>query len=63
MPDPDLVIRTSGERRVSNFLLWQSAYAEFLFPEVLWPDFSQAHFEGALADFGQRERRFGARPG
>jgi undecaprenyl diphosphate synthase len=63
MPDPDLVIRTSGERRVSNFLLWQSAYAEFLFPEVLWPDFSQAHFDGALADFGQRERRFGARPG
>ena len=63
MPDPDLVIRTSGERRVSNFLLWQSAYAEFLFPEVLWPDFSQVHFESALADFGQRERRYGARPG
>ncbi len=63
MPDPDLVIRTSGERRVSNFLLWQSAYAEFLFPEVLWPDFSQAHFDSAVADFLQRERRFGARPG
>ncbi len=63
MPDPDLVIRTSGERRVSNFLLWQSAYAEFLFPEVLWPDFSQVHFEDALADYGQRERRYGARPG
>ncbi len=63
IPDPDLVIRTSGERRVSNFLLWQSAYAEFLFPEVLWPDFSQVHFESALADFGQRERRYGARPG
>ena len=63
MPDPDLVIRTSGERRVSNFLLWQSAYAEFLFPEVLWPDFSQAHFDSAIADFLQRERRFGARPG
>ncbi len=63
MPDPDLVIRTSGERRVSNFLLWQSAYAEFLFPEVLWPDFSQVHFDGALADFAQRERRFGARTG
>ena len=62
MPDPDLVIRTSGERRVSNFLLWQSAYAEFLFPEVLWPDFSQAHFDSALADFAQRERRYGARP-
>jgi undecaprenyl diphosphate synthase len=63
MPDPDLVIRTSGERRVSNFLLWQSAYAEFLFPEVLWPDFSQAHFDNALADYAQRERRYGARPG
>jgi len=63
MPDPDLVIRTSGERRVSNFLLWQSAYAEFLFPEVLWPDFGQAHFDSAVADFLQRERRFGARPG
>jgi undecaprenyl diphosphate synthase len=63
MPDPDLVIRTSGERRVSNFLLWQSAYAEFLFPEVLWPDFSQAHFDSAVADFLQRERRYGARPG
>ena len=63
MPDPDLVIRTSGERRLSNFLLWQSAYAEFLFPEVLWPDFSQVHFESALADYGQRERRYGARPG
>jgi undecaprenyl diphosphate synthase len=62
IPDPDLVIRTSGERRVSNFLLWQSAYAEFLFPEVLWPDFSQVHFESALADYGQRERRYGARP-
>jgi undecaprenyl diphosphate synthase len=62
MPDPDLVIRTSGERRVSNFLLWQSAYAEFLFPEVLWPDFSQLHFDSALADFAQRERRFGTRP-
>jgi undecaprenyl diphosphate synthase len=61
MPDPDLVIRTSGERRVSNFLLWQSAYAEFLFPEVLWPDFSQVHFDSALADFAQRERRYGGR--
>jgi len=62
MPDPDLVIRTSGERRVSNFLLWQSAYAEFLFPEVLWPDFSQVHFDSALEDYAQRERRYGARP-
>ncbi len=63
MPDPDLVIRTSGEHRVSNFLLWQSAYAEFLFPEVLWPDFGKTHFAAALADFAARERRFGARPG
>jgi undecaprenyl diphosphate synthase len=63
MPDPDLVIRTSGEQRVSNFLLWQSAYAEFTFPEVLWPDFGPVHFETALAEFAQRERRYGARPG
>ncbi len=63
MPDPDLVIRTSGERRLSNFLLWQSAYAELAFPDVMWPDFSEAHFAGALAEYGRRERRFGARPG
>jgi undecaprenyl diphosphate synthase len=62
-PDPDLIIRTSGEQRLSNFLLWQAAYAEFLFPELLWPDFSVAHFTQAVADYGQRERRFGARPG
>jgi undecaprenyl diphosphate synthase len=62
MPDPDLVIRTSGERRVSNFLLWQAAYAEYLFPEVLWPDFSAVHFDAALADFAARDRRYGARP-
>ena len=62
MPDPDLVIRTSGERRVSNFLLWQAAYAEYLFPEVLWPDFSATHFDSALADYAQRDRRYGARP-
>jgi undecaprenyl diphosphate synthase len=62
MPDPDLVIRTSGERRVSNFLLWQAAYAEYLFPEVLWPDFSATHFDSALADFATRDRRYGARP-
>jgi undecaprenyl diphosphate synthase len=62
MPDPDLVIRTSGERRVSNFLLWQAAYAEYLFPEVLWPDFNATHFESALADYATRERRYGARP-
>ena len=63
MPDPDLVIRTSGERRLSNFLLWQSAYSELAFPDVMWPDFSDVHFAGALAEFGRRERRFGARPG
>ncbi|HTR16857.1 MAG TPA: isoprenyl transferase [Acetobacteraceae bacterium] len=63
MPDPDLVIRTSGERRVSNFLLWQSAYAEFVFPDVLWPDFGEQHLDSALAEYGRRERRFGARPG
>jgi undecaprenyl diphosphate synthase len=56
------VIRTSGERRVSNFLLWQAAYAEYLFPEVLWPDFGAVHFASALADFAGRVRRYGARP-
>jgi undecaprenyl diphosphate synthase len=60
MPDPDLVIRTSGEHRVSNFLLWQSAYSEFVFPDVLWPDFRRAHLAEAVAEFQQRERRFGS---
>ncbi len=63
MPDPDLVIRTSGEHRLSNFLLWQSAYAELVFTDVLWPDFGSAEFAAALAEFSRRERRFGARPG
>ncbi len=63
MPDPDLVIRTSGEHRLSNFLLWQSAYAELVFTDVLWPDFGLAEFDAALAEFSRRERRFGARPG
>ncbi len=63
MPDPDLVIRTSGEQRLSNFLLWQSAYAELVFQDVLWPDFGSSHFAAALAEFARRERRFGARPG
>jgi len=63
MPDPDLVIRTSGEQRLSNFLLWQSAYAELYFPDVLWPDFSGEHFAAALDAYARRERRFGARPG
>ena len=63
IPDPDLIIRTSGEQRLSNFLLWQSAYAELVFLDVLWPDFAAAHFDEALAEFNRRERRFGARPG
>ena len=63
MPDPDLIIRTSGEQRLSNFLLWQAAYAELVFLDVLWPDFGAVHFAAALAEYAQRERRFGARPG
>ncbi len=63
MPDPDLIIRTSGEQRISNFLLWQAAYAELIFQPVLWPDFGVADFNAALADFASRERRFGARTG
>ena len=59
-PDPDLIIRTSGEHRLSNFLLWQSAYAEMLFVDTLWPDFDRAALEDALARFAGRERRFGA---
>jgi len=62
LPEPDLVIRTSGERRLSNFLLWQSAYAELLFLDTLWPDFSQEKFLAAIDQFSQRERRFGALP-
>ncbi|HEV7960515.1 MAG TPA: isoprenyl transferase [Rhizomicrobium sp.] len=60
LPEPDLVIRTSGERRLSNFLLWQSAYAELLFLETLWPDFGRADLLQALQSFAARERRFGA---
>ncbi|SIO18549.1 undecaprenyl diphosphate synthase [Rhodovulum sp. ES.010] len=60
LPDPDLVIRTSGEARISNFLLWQSAYAEYEFTPVLWPDFTRDHFAEILDNFGTRERRFGA---
>ena len=63
MPDPDLVIRTSGERRVSNFLLWQSAYAEFVFLDTLWPDFSKSDFEHAIREFHGRERRYGTSRG
>ncbi len=61
MSDPDLVIRTSGEIRLSNFLLWQSAYSELVFSEVLWPDFDMADLEAALEEFESRQRRFGAR--
>ncbi|HEY2618506.1 MAG TPA: isoprenyl transferase [Acetobacteraceae bacterium] len=63
IPDPDLLIRTSGEQRLSNFLLWQAAYAELVFLDVLWPDFGAEHFTAALAEYARRERRFGARPG
>ncbi|WP_262695109.1 isoprenyl transferase [Kordiimonas aquimaris] len=62
IPDPDLLIRTSGEQRLSNFLLWQSAYTEFLFLPVLWPDFTQQTFTDAVLEFQSRDRRYGARP-
>jgi undecaprenyl diphosphate synthase len=61
LPPLDLLIRTSGEVRLSNFLLWQAAYAEMLFLDVLWPDFTPDHLKRALADFAERERRFGGR--
>ena len=60
IPDPDLLIRTSGEKRISNFLLWQLAYAEFVFLDTLWPEFSTQDFEHALSEYRTRERRFGA---
>jgi undecaprenyl diphosphate synthase len=59
LPDPDLVIRTSGEQRLSNFLLWQAAYSELVFVPVFWPDFDRAALEGAIAEYRTRERRFG----
>ena len=61
VPDPELIIRTSGELRLSNFLLWQSAYSELVFPDVLWPDFTPKEYEKAIADYQSRERRFGGR--
>jgi undecaprenyl diphosphate synthase len=61
MHDPDLVIRTSGEQRLSNYLLWQSAYSELVFRDELWPDFSREAFEASLAEFARRKRRFGGR--
>jgi undecaprenyl diphosphate synthase len=59
LPDPDLIIRTSGEQRLSNFLLWQSAYSELVFVPTYWPDFDRAALEGAIAEYHRRERRFG----
>ena len=59
LPDVDLVVRTSGEKRISNFLLWQSAYAEFVFTDVLWPDFQMSDLQDAISDFKLRTRRFG----
>ena len=61
IPAPDLIIRTSGEMRLSNFLLWQSAYSEFLFTDTLWPDFNKSHLADAIRQYGARERRFGAK--
>ncbi len=60
MPDPDLLVRTSGEHRISNYLLWQLAYSELHFTDVLWPDFRREHLFGAIEEFHQRERRFGS---
>jgi len=59
IPDPDLIIRTSGELRLSNFLLWQAAYSEFVFLPCLWPDFDRKAFEEAIADYFSRDRRYG----
>ncbi len=61
LPDPDLVIRTSGEKRLSNFLLWQSAYAELVFDETLWPDYGEERLRAAVEEYAQRGRRFGSR--
>ncbi|MEM9810569.1 MAG: isoprenyl transferase [Pseudomonadota bacterium] len=63
VPDPDLIIRTSGELRISNFLLWQAAYAEFIFMDVLWPDFGRDNLRAAMEEFQRRERRYGGRKG
>jgi undecaprenyl diphosphate synthase len=61
MHDPDLIIRTSGEQRLSNYLMWQSAYSELVFRDELWPDFTREAFEASLAEFAERRRRFGGR--
>jgi undecaprenyl diphosphate synthase len=60
IPDPDLIIRTSGEKRISNFLLWQCAYSEFVFVDTLWPDFNEISFRKAISQYQDRERRFGS---
>ena len=60
MPDPDLLVRTSGEHRISNYLLWQLAYSELIFTDVLWPDFRREHLFDAIEEFQRRERRFGS---
>lgn len=62
LPDPDLIIRTSGEQRLSNFLMWQAAYSEFLFMDILWPDFSKDTFREAVSEYQTRDRRYGVRP-
>ncbi|HEY8839849.1 MAG TPA: undecaprenyl diphosphate synthase family protein, partial [Candidatus Dormibacteraeota bacterium] len=62
LPEPDLIIRTAGESRVSNFLLWQSAYSEMLVSETLWPDFDVPDLKSAIADYQSRVRKFGGRP-
>ena len=59
IPDPELIIRTGGEKRISNFLLWQSAYAELYMTDILWPDFDRTALMDAIADYNKRERRFG----
>ena len=59
-PDPDLLIRTSGEQRISNFLLWQTAYSEFVFTNTLWPDFGEADLAAAIQEYQRRDRRYGA---
>ena len=58
-PAPDLIVRTSGERRISNFLLWEAAYAEFVFQDVMWPDYGPEHLSAAIEEFRKRERRYG----
>ena len=59
VPDPDLIIRTSGEQRISNYLLWQAAYSELLFVDTLWPDFGKDEFRAAISEYSKRNRRYG----